>query len=237
MQKNTFLVLLSIVFIALSLSACKGTAQATPTSDPNIKVTEAVLTVYAQMTESAAEAPPATPTHTLEPSPTPTFVQPTQIPTQTPTSGTDEDGDAVPTATTAAAATQPPTPTTEPQASMPCLRANLEYETIPDGTEMFKGQEFTKMWRLKNTGSCPWNKNFVLRFVDGEIMNAPSRIPLTDENVPTWGIINIEVDMTAPSELGTHKGYWMIISDDGKIFGINPDGAGWFWVEIEVIAE
>jgi len=248
MNKKTFLYILGFVLLALSVSACQGAAQTTPTVNPNAKVTEAVLTVYAQMTQSATEAPPPTPTNTLVPSPTPTIVQPTQIPTQVPADETDdqdtgeaggggdaggEGGGAAPTATTAP--TNPPPPTEKPEAGMPCYRANLEYETIPDGTEFYPGQEFTKMWRLKNTGTCAWNENFYLRFVDGDILNAPANVRLTDERVPTWGYVNIEVDMTAPAELGTHKGHWMIVSDDGKIFGINPDGAGWFWVEIKVI--
>lgn len=248
MQKISILYLLGFLLLVLSLTACNGAAQTTPTVDANAKVTEAVLTVYAQMTQAATEAPPPTATNTAVPSPTPTIVQPTQIPTEVPAEEAgdqeggeagdggdagDDAGGAVPTSTLVP--TNPPAPTENPEAGMPCYRANLEYETIPDGTEFYPGRKFTKMWRLKNTGSCTWNENFFLKFVDGDLLNAPANVRLTNERVPTWGFVNVEVDMTAPAKTGTHKGHWMIVSDDGKIFGIGPEGEGWFWVEIEVI--
>lgn len=38
--------------------------------------------------------------------------------------------------------------------------------------------------------------------------------------------------MIAPEEEGTYKGYWMLMSDNGVLFGLGPDGRAWFWVEI-----
>jgi hypothetical protein len=45
----------------------------------------------------------------------------------------------------------------------------------------------------------------------------------------------IEVDLVAPSKPGNYKGYWMIRSDQGNLFGTGARGTEWFWVDIEVI--
>ena len=34
--------------------------------------------------------------------------------------------------------------------------------TIPDGTYINPGASFTKIWRLKNTGTCAWTTQFAL---------------------------------------------------------------------------
>ncbi|MEA3349152.1 MAG: NBR1-Ig-like domain-containing protein [Chloroflexota bacterium] len=230
MKKHKLLIVISIiigVIVMGALSACKGSSQAEPTVNPELKVTSAVQTVYAQMTEAATQVPPTpTSTNTVEPTPTPTM-EPTETPTNT--TAPAEDG----------AATTEATPKPQPTSAsdgMPRYRANLEQETIPDGTEFYPGQSFTKMWRLKNIGTSTWTKDFYFRFVDGDLLGAPSVIHLT-ESVPTWGYVNFEVEMTAPIETGHYKGYWMITSDDGKIFGIGSEGSVWFWVDIEVVEE
>src|SRR3972149_4698274 len=41
--------------------------------------------------------------------------------------------------------------------------------TIPDGTVMTPGQAFTKIWRIKNIGSCTWT-GFSLVFDSGNAM-------------------------------------------------------------------
>ena len=53
--------------------------------------------------------------------------------------------------------------------------------------------------------------------------------------VPTWGYISVDIVMKAPAQPGTYKGYWMLKSDKGDIFGIGSSGATWFWVEVQVI--
>ncbi len=218
----------AVLMLALALNACVTAGEPDPAlEDPNLQVTRAVETVYAQLTmtvsamQAAATATPSptplpSPTATLPPSPTPT-----EIPTETPLP---------PVA-------QPAEGASASNDGTPCYRANLEMETIPDGTTFYAGTTFTKMWRLKNTGTCNWNKDFSLRFIDGDLLGAGAAIPLTAETIPPFGYVNVEVEMKAPDKAGTYRGNWMITSDDGKIFGIGPQGRGWFWVEIKVIEE
>jgi hypothetical protein len=230
------------LFAVLLLSSCTTVQETALPEDPGAKVTAAVQTVYAQVAlTSSAEAAMATATPTITPEPTFTATLP--LPTETPTNVfvttlTAEAQAGEQAAADAPPSTQPVQPTAVVQqpaqqsGDMPCLRANLEYETIPDKTEMAIGRTFTKLWRIKNTGSCTWTENFAIRFVDGELMGAGATIKLTDVDIPTYGYAMIEVQFTAPDELGTFRSNWMIVSDDARLFGLGPNSKGWFWVEI-----
>jgi hypothetical protein len=127
-----------------------------------------------------------------------------------------------------------PPPTLTPTRDMPCLRANLEYLLIPNNSRFPVEKTFTQMFRLKNTGTCTWNHSYELRFVQGDLLNAGAAIPITNTEIPTWGYANVEVKMRAPGKPGHYKGYWMIKSDTGKLFGVGPSGSSWFWFEIDV---
>ncbi len=241
MQKK-ILVLFSIVLLISIASACTSQPEATPEENREQQVTFAVETVYAQiaLTEAAAAAmatPTPVPTNTPLPTQTPTL-EPTATPTNV-FEEAEEDDAAADTATddtAQAEAQQPQQPSQSQDTGLPCHRANLEYESIPDGSEIPQERKFVKVWRLKNTGSCTWNKDYSLRFYNGDLLGAGASIPLTVDNIPTWGFANVEVDMKAPTELGTYKGYWKIVSDTGKIFGVGSDGKGWIWIEIEVVS-
>jgi len=232
-MKRNILLLFIVILISMGISACTSQQDAVPEENHDEQVTFAVETVYAQiaMTSAAAEAM-ATPTPIPTNTPVPTL-EPTIAPTETPTNVFAETPTTAPADAGANNATAP-----QPQsAGTQCLRANLEYETIPDGTELAPGRAFTKLWRLKNTGSCTWNQNYILRFYSGDLLGAGASITLTDVDIPTWGYANVEVPMQAPDELGTYKGYWKIVSDTGKIFGAGPDGKGWIWIEIKVVEQ
>jgi len=205
----------SITGLALIVSACGGS----DTGASSAVLTEAALIYSQSLTETAAAASP-TPTATVE-QPTATN---TSLPTNTPTAtGTP------PTAT--------PSPTEEPSSggtgNAACLRANFEIETIPDGTQMYVGKVFTKMWRVKNVGSCTWTPNFAAVWVQGELFSAEAVTAFTDINIYPGEYAMIEIDMVAPGPAGHYKGYWMLRSDDGRLFGVGSRGTEWLWVDIE----
>ena len=239
MQQKTSIFILFLLTVVL-LSSCTPAEETALPEDPGLKVTAAVQTVYAQValtSQAEAALATATPTITLEPTFTPTMPPPTETPTNVfvgtltsaPAEGEQPSADVPPT--------QPPQPTAAPQqgnSGIPCLRANLEYETIPDGTRMPVERTFTKLWRIKNTGSCTWNNNYAARFVDGDLMGAGATIPITDVDIPTNGYLMLEVEFTAPSTPDSYRGSWMLVSDDARLFGLGPNSKGWFWVEIEV---
>lgn len=120
----------------------------------------------------------------------------------------------LPTLTPAATATVKTVPTAIPR---PCNRAVFVSETIPDGTKFYAGESFTKSWRLKNTGTCTWNSNYKLVFVDGNQMSGPNSVKLNDHVKPGESV-DILVDLKAPTKPGTFTGYWRLQSDDGDKF-------------------
>jgi len=120
----------------------------------------------------------------------------------------------IPTLTSAATATVKTIPTATP---LPCNRASFVSETIPDGTKLNAGESFTKSWRLKNTGTCTWNSNYKLVFVDGNQMSGPNSVKLNGFVKPGESV-DILVDLKAPNKPGTYTGYWRLQSDDGSKF-------------------
>jgi len=107
----------------------------------------------------------------------------------------------------------------------PCNKADFVSETIPDGTSFLAGTDFTKTWRLRNTGSCAWNTNYELVFSSGERMSG-SQSNKFAASVKPGETIDISVDLQAPNAQGSYKGIWKLESDDGDQFAQ-------MWVQIE----
>jgi len=91
--------------------------------------------------------------------------------------------------------------------------------TIPDNTPFAPGSPFVKTWRVKNSGTCDWGDGFQLVFASGEQMGGPASVPLS--SVAAGATTDVSVNLTAPSEPGTHKGVWRIRSKEGTVFGSN----------------
>ncbi|QRN83332.1 hypothetical protein JR338_00825 [Chloroflexota bacterium] len=122
---------------------------------------------------------------------------------------------------------EPPTPTITltPQgldqtqtASVGCTNGAsfVSDVTIPDNTVMTAGSNFTKIWRVTNTGSCDW-VSYQLVHASNDLLGAssPQAIPLV--NAGSNG--DLSVDMTAPASPGTYTSSWRIRGSDGSIFG------------------
>ena len=98
--------------------------------------------------------------------------------------------------------------------------------TIPDGSPISGGSSFTKTWRLKNTGNCPWTTNFMFTFVSGAQMGGMNRyLPY---QVNPGETIDLSIDLIAPTTPGTYQGYWQIKTPTG--FGVGFA----IWVQIVV---
>ena len=119
-----------------------------------------------------------------------------------------------PTYTPASQRPNYPQPTYAPQN---CNQATFISETVADNTVFQPGDEFTKSWRLKNTGTCTWNPNYSFVFYSGDRMSG-AKITDLDEYVEPGETIDILVDMTAPSDPDTYTGYWKLQDDDGINF-------------------
>ncbi len=197
---------------AATLAACALPPGKTPTPAPAAAYTAAAQTVVALLTQSAP-----LPTLTPVASPTPVVPFVAGAPGRTPSPA-------------------PTSPTAESTASVPCNRAYLVGDvTIPDGTAMLPGEEFTKTWRLRNTGSCPWTRDYALVFVHGVLMGGSQTVPL-DQEVPPGATVDLSVRLIAPREPGRYQGFWRLRDAAGQPFGLGPAGEP-FWVSILVVAE
>ncbi len=89
--------------------------------------------------------------------------------------------------------------------------------TVPDGTVFSPGTQVDKIWRIRNSGSCPWESGYTWVFVSGDQMGAaPSQaVPATAAGAN----VDIGVTMYAPSAPGTYTGHWRMKSPDGQVFG------------------
>jgi uncharacterized protein affecting Mg2+/Co2+ transport len=89
--------------------------------------------------------------------------------------------------------------------------------TIKDNTAMEPGQSFTKTWKVLNSGTCAWDAGFKFAFVGGEQMNgATYTFPAP---VSAGAVVDISVDMVAPTKSGTLRGNWRMQTADGQFFG------------------
>ena len=98
--------------------------------------------------------------------------------------------------------------------------------TIPDGTQIPAGNYFTKIWRIKNTGNCPWTTDFTFSFVSGSQMSGSNRY--LSKVVYPGDSVDISVDMYAPATPGTYKGNWQLKTNTG--YAVGPA----IWVQISV---
>ncbi|MEZ4518323.1 MAG: NBR1-Ig-like domain-containing protein [Chloroflexota bacterium] len=89
--------------------------------------------------------------------------------------------------------------------------------TIPDDMRIPAGESFTKTWRVQNTGGLAWGAGFTLRHVAGESLGADPRqtLPL----VQPGEIVDISIEMTAPSDMGVVFSDWRFHDKSGQAFG------------------
>lgn len=107
--------------------------------------------------------------------------------------------------------------------------------TIPDDTRLMPDEEFTKVWRLTNLGTCDWTTDYAVVYFSGDDLSGTREQPLLS-SVFSGSTAEFAVDMTAPSAPGIFSGYWMLRNAEGELFGIGPNGNSPFWVRIQVVA-
>ena len=106
--------------------------------------------------------------------------------------------------------------------------------TVPDGTVFTPGAEFVKTWRLRNIGVCTWTTEYELSFVEGNGMNSEATVPIAITVVPS-ATGDVSLNLRAPIDPGSYRGYWDLRNESGITFGIGPGANEPFWVDIEVM--
>ena len=183
-------------FVVVFAACSSAEGEASPTPEPEAVLTAAAETAFAQMTENAKT-----------------------LPTNTAVPG---QGGSEPTATQDAPSTNEGTSTISAPQPTP-ITGGIDLAefwadvTIPDGSDFNPGDEFTKVWKLRNSGTNTWTPQYGLAFFTGEQMSAPNVVPIS-VNVPPGETTDIAVDMVAPETSGNYLGYWKMRDPAGEFF-------------------
>jgi hypothetical protein len=208
LMKKSLATISGIAILALFLLACNLVAvSATPDAAATLNplYTAAAQTLQAMVTQEASDTPVAV------------IASSTPFPTGTPII-------TFPTSTLYIS----PVPVKRCDAA-----AFVRDVTIPDGSILGPGKNFTKTWRLQNVGSCTWNSSYALIFINGDGMSAPSVVGLSG-NVYPGETVDVSVNLVAPTNKGQYRSYWKLRNASGVLFGIGSQGETAFWVDIKV---
>jgi Ig-like domain-containing protein len=199
---------ITFLMVALaSILACSRFASPTPqpAATLNALYTSAAQTLEAMSTQGAT-------TLTVGPSPTTTL--------------------SIATSSPIVFSTFTPVPPLQPVTR--CDAASFESDvTYPDGATVSRGSTFTKIWRLKNIGTCTWSNSYAIVFVSGEKLGAPDAVSLSG-SVGPGQTIDIPVNLTAPNAEGRYRGDWKLRNSSGVVFGLGASGNSNFYVDVNV---
>jgi polar amino acid transport system substrate-binding protein len=129
----------------------------------------------------------------------------------------------------------PPQPTPAPPTAVPqatavpaCIDgaawvADLSFDdqNMTNPPVLNPGQPFTKGWRMRNTGTCPWTPSFRMAFSSGNVPAAQmggQPIAVT-RNVNPGETFDFQVNLIAPLAPGTYQGFWNLQNAANARFG------------------
>lgn len=104
--------------------------------------------------------------------------------------------------------------------------------SISDGTLMAPSTQFTKIWRMKNTGTVVWPQGTQLVWIGGDqlthLFSVELEIP--KGGLPVGNELDIAVDFVAPRHPGQYISYWRMVSPSGHKFGQRV----WVLIQVDV---
>ena len=231
-RKSPRHIVLTLLTAALLLTACNVGTAPSPTLDVNAINTAIVGTTVAQFsaqfTQTALAVPPATntPLPTDTPQSLPTFALPTTDNGGLPTVSFDITPTVAGAATPLPGFTQlasPAVPAATQALGDACNNNVFEGDiTIPDGSVLKGGEDFQKIWKIRNTGTCKWDEGYTLVYVAGSVPDLDPynfEFKKSSDFVESGEAINIGINLTAPCAVGKYEGHWRMRNDHGYYFG------------------
>jgi hypothetical protein len=89
--------------------------------------------------------------------------------------------------------------------------------TVPAGTVIQKNKDFTKTWKVQNSGTCNWLYQYGLVLLSGDRYGGKDTKIQRLVTVDDWA--EVSVNMTAPNHPGTYTNYWRMTDVNGHMFG------------------
>jgi hypothetical protein len=119
----------------------------------------------------------------------------------------------------------------QPTPTEPCENdlSFVDDVNYPDNTEVAPGTIVEKIWLVQNSGTCNWDSNYRVRFVEGTEMGADLEQGLFPAR--SGGEAEIQITFVAPNQTGINFSTWQAYTPDGEPFGdqfyiqivVNPD--------------
>ncbi len=103
--------------------------------------------------------------------------------------------------------------------------------TIPDNSQLDKGEAFEKTWRFRNSGDSDWPEETKLIFIQGDQMTDATEVEVG--SVETGASVDITASLTAPETDGSYQGQWMLSVGDESISG----GLAYVLIRVGDVAE
>jgi polar amino acid transport system substrate-binding protein len=107
---------------------------------------------------------------------------------------------------------------------------NLDDQNMAAPPVMNLGQDFTKSWRVLNSGTCTWAPDFELVYVNGNRAEAAmgGQPVAVGQAVPPGGTLDISANLRAPQAYGVFQGFWQMRDSGKRLFGETV------WVGIQI---
>jgi hypothetical protein len=213
MKTRKLILFLALIVVVLVQAACNfpGSEEPNPAATLNALYTQSAQTLQAMATQSGQ----------------------TSVATISATAS-------IPTATFAPGINSPTSFPPIINTSVPVTRCDwadfVADVTYPDGSVIGRNLPFTKVWRIKNIGTCSWTTNYALVFVDGDAMSAPAAVGLPG-TVNPGQVVDIAVNLISPSKDGRYKGYFKLRNASGVLFGVGNSASTAFWVDVKISGE
>lgn len=211
MKKQTWILSTAVIVLVVAQLACNlpNPEQPNPAATLDALYTQSAQTLEAMATQAAQTSIATQPA-----------ASPTALPTNTFLPGINT-----------------PTPIPVIKTNTPLSRCDwaefITDVTYPDGSTIGRDESFTKIWRLKNIGTCTWTTDYAVVFVSGDSMNAPAAAALTG-NVNPGQTVDIQVKLTSPSKDGRYRAEFKLRNGAGLLFGVGAAATTTFWVDIRV---
>ena len=212
-------ILILLMTTGILISSCAPQEPGQPTPDMNAILTAGVGTFAASIFQTqTAMVPPATVTPTVTPTATAT-----PLSLLSPTASTASATQFIlvaPQVTLVVATPTGPTPTPNPSTlGSGCNNlAFISDVSVPAGTVFQPEQQFTKSWKVQNTGTCDWVYRYHLVHISGDDVGGRDPVSLGKVIEPAkWTTLTIT--LRAPRAPGTYTSTWRLADQSGTVFG------------------
>lgn len=200
-----FTIFIGILFVMAALAACGSSTEKEATKLENLSAGPTPIVVRILNLDYVLTATPLPSPSSAPATPTPTESLAMQTVTQA----------------TGGETAQPEVPASSTPS---CINQGdlVAHLSISPNSALKVGQYFAKVWRIRNTGDCTWDKTYALVFTDGERMESVESTQLAAPVGP-GETTDLQINLVAPIFPGSYTANFLLQDSHGNRFGLGPD--------------